>query len=420
MPRSSSAERPALLIAAVAGRALAQSARRAGLVPLVADFFADGDTQAAAHACRKLEGDIARGFEWKSLSRALEALAASSPSPILGLVYGSGFEDRPELLTRIAERWRVLGNDEATVERLKAPESFFAELDRLCIPHPATASKRPAKGERASAWLVKRKGGAGGGHIGVSGGARKRGDVYYQERVAGCSISALFVGDGSHARVLGFSEQWTAPSKRSKWRYGGAVRPARLAAAAGTAMIEAVERVTAAFGIKGLASADFMVEDKSALLLEINPRPGATLDIFDSPGMPLVDLHLDAVLKGKLPEARLTLDGAMASAIVFAPRRVSVPFTLTWPDWAADRPKLGELIDKNRPICTVWARAATRAAAKRLIAARTTKVLASLEVGSRGDEGEQIGQKGGRERNAPNGVAERQRQGRTAGQGARR
>ncbi len=133
---------------------------------------------------------------WRSLSRALEALAASSPSPILGLVYGSGFEDRPRLLTRIAARWALLGNDEATVERLKSPDRFFAELDRIGVAHPATASECPAKGERASAWLVKRKGGAGGSHIGVSGRAAKRGEVYYQERVEGRPVSALFVGDG--------------------------------------------------------------------------------------------------------------------------------------------------------------------------------------------------------------------------------
>ena len=175
MRKSTSLKSPALLIAAISGRAIAQSARRAGFVPLVADFFADLDTQDAAHACRKLDGDIARGIEWAALSRALEALAAESPSPILGLVYGSGFEDRPKVLTRIAKSWTLLGNDEATVARLKDPESFFGEFDRLGVAHPATASKRPAKGEGASAWLVKRKGGAGGSHIGVSGTARARG-----------------------------------------------------------------------------------------------------------------------------------------------------------------------------------------------------------------------------------------------------
>ena len=167
--------RPSLLIAAISGRAIAQSARRAGFVPLVADFFADVDTQQTAHACRKLDGDIARGMQWESLSRALEALAAASPSPLLGFVYGSGFEDRPELLTRIAKSWRLLGNDAATVERLKDPESFFAALDRLGIAHPLTVSETCQQEARSGAWLVKRKGGAGGSHIGVSATARGKG-----------------------------------------------------------------------------------------------------------------------------------------------------------------------------------------------------------------------------------------------------
>jgi len=414
--RNSSLKRPSLLIAAISGRAIAQSARRAGFVPLVADFFADLDTQDAAHACRKLDGDIARGINWPSLSRALEALAAESPSPILGLVYGSGFEDRPKLLTRIAKSWTLLGNDEATVARLKDPESFFGELDRLGVAHPATASKRPAKGEGASAWLVKRKGGAGGSHIGVSGTARARGKVYYQERVEGRAISALFVADGREARVLGFSEQWTAPSKRSPWRYGGAVSPARVAAAPEEAMVLAVERATSAFKIKGLASADFMVEGQSALLLEINPRPGATVDIFDSPAHPLIGLHLDAVMRAKFPRAALSLEGAMASAIVFAHKRVAVPLAMSWPVWVGDRPRPGEIIDKNRPICTVWARAGTKARAKSLVEARTKTVLACIESKCRGDYREQNGQKGGRERGLARRAAERQYQGRVGRQ----
>jgi uncharacterized protein len=369
---------------AISGRAIAQSARRAGLVPLVADFFADSDTQEAAHASRKLNGDIARGIEWESLSQALEALASANPSPILGLVYGSGFEDRPELLGRIAKRWTLLGNEQATVERIKDPESFFGELDRFDIAHPATASKCPARAERASAWLAKRKGGAGGSHIGFGATARARGEVYYQERVEGRSVSALFAANGREARVLGFSEQWTAPSKRSPWRYGGAVRPARVPAAAEAAMVLAVERAASVFAIKGLASADFMVNGQSALLLEINPRPGGTLEIFDSAAAPLLGLHLDAVMRAKLPRGAQRLAGAMASAIVFAPKWVVVPVAMTWPDWAADKPKPGEIIDKNRPICTVWARAATQARAKRLVEARTRKLLACIESGSRG------------------------------------
>ena len=50
-----------------------------------------------------------------------------------------------------------------------------------------------------------------------------------------------------------------------------------------------------AFKIRGLASADFLANEGEALLLEINPRPGATLDIFDCGATPLLRLHVNAV-----------------------------------------------------------------------------------------------------------------------------
>ena len=49
------ADGASLLIVAVSGRALAASARRAGFVPLVADFFADTDTRQIAHCYCKLD-----------------------------------------------------------------------------------------------------------------------------------------------------------------------------------------------------------------------------------------------------------------------------------------------------------------------------------------------------------------------------
>jgi uncharacterized protein len=401
------------LIAAVSGRALAASARRAGLTPLVADFFADADTQELA-PCRKLSGDIARGMTWKALAPVLDALAAAAPSPVLGLAYGSGFEDRPELLKLMAQRWSVLGNDAATVKRIKAPESFFAALDRLGVKHPLTTIDPPSRG---AGWLAKRIGGAGGSHIMPRRLNSSSRNVYYQECVEGRPVSALFVANGNGARVLGFSEQWAAPSTRSLWRYGGAVRPASVSAALARTMTSAVKRVAHAFNIKGLGSADFMVSGEGALLLEINPRPGATLDIFDSVRSPLLKLHLDAVIEGKLPRRSLKFSDAKASAIVYARSGIAVPPRMKWPDWVTDRPKSSEWIDKNRPICTVSARARTKGRAKRLAEERIVKVLSGFRNVSRGEEGEQERRD---RRSAPNGVAERQRQGRAARQSPHR
>ena len=136
----------------------------------------------------------------QTLLPALRALAALAPSPILGLVYGAGFEDRPELLTLIAKDWPLLGNDAATVARLKAPESFFAELDRLGIPHPATSSERPAKGCRLARQAQ---------------GGRRRQSYRAEPAETGCAVD-LLSGACRWTRGLGTLRcQW--PPRASAW-----------------------------------------------------------------------------------------------------------------------------------------------------------------------------------------------------------
>jgi predicted ATP-grasp superfamily ATP-dependent carboligase len=380
-----SADRSSILIAAISGRALAASARRAGLIPLVADFFADADTAQIAHAVVKLPGPIRQGFQWNDLSAAVEQLATEAPAPLLGCLCGSGFEDRPALLDRIAANWPLLGNDAATVARTKSAREFFLLLDELHIPSPRTSITRPQSEE---GWLMKREGGAGGSHI-VKLGERSPADtrsVYFQKLAEGVAISALFIANRREARVLGFSEQWTTPIPSAPHRYGGAARPADLPEVLQEAMIGHVTRVSATLGLKGVCSADFLLDKSSGIsqLLEINPRPGATLDIFDCGAEPLLKLHLDAVLEARLPPGPLALEGAMASAIVYAPERVEIANDIEWQDWVADRPKRGESIDKNRPICTVLARAATKAQTKELVAERMQQVLADLRPKNRG------------------------------------
>jgi uncharacterized protein len=383
LPRSSPADGASLLIVAVSGRALAASARRAGYVPLVADFFADADTRQIAHSCCKLDG-LKGGFQWKALAPTLEALVEAAPSPLLGVVYGAGFEDRPALLSKIAERWPLLGNGPSVVTRVKAPEVFFAELARLGIPHPRTVID-PC--EAGSDWLTKRQGGAGGSHIvashivtshvGAGTDRRRTGPLYFQEKVEGRAVAALFVSSGGCARVLGFSEQWAAPTARARWRYGGAARPAELSQDLELRLTDSVERVAQGFDLKGLGSVDFVVDGGEARLLEVNPRPGATLDIFDGGAEPLLRIHLKAVLENRLPTAPLNLPSASAAAIVYATDPVTVSETMVWPDWTADRPESGERIDKDRPICTVWARSRTKVGARRLVEKRISIILAA-------------------------------------------
>ena len=94
-------------------------------------------------------------------------------------------------------------------------------------------------------------------------------------------------------------------------------------------------------------SADFLVDQGTFHFLEINPRPGATLDIFEPADGSLFALHV-AACDGRLPDRVPAHDGAMAAAIVYADRDIRVP-ARDWPDWTADRPHAGTLVKAGEP-----------------------------------------------------------------------
>src|SRR5262245_35733489 len=96
------------LIVAASGRALAASARHGGFIPLVADFFGDQDTIALSHAHRRLPSGLQSGMQSGEVLEALAALALVAPP--IGIVCGTGFEDRPDLMATIGERWPLIGN----------------------------------------------------------------------------------------------------------------------------------------------------------------------------------------------------------------------------------------------------------------------------------------------------------------------
>jgi len=361
----------AILIAAISGRALAESARRGGYVPLVTDFFGDQDTLLRAEAYARLHGELALGIKEHALVRALEKLCERH-RPV-GIVCGTGFERRPQILRTIAERWRLFGNDASIVAKVKNPEIVFSLCADLAIPCPQWSWSTPSE---PVDWLAKRRGGAGGSHVRPSQHVHgARAEIYYQRKVPGNPVAALFLADGQCAIVLGFSEQWSSPTPHLPYRYGGAVRPANLAPSTAESLSSAVNRLAGGLSLVGLNSADFLVEDERIWFLEINPRPGATLDIFEPPDGSLFAMHI-AACSGMLPAAPHYPEGARASAIVYAESDIpSVP-ALDWPDWTADRPSAGSTIKAGQPLCTVYARGPAAATAKAIAEQRREIVLA--------------------------------------------
>jgi uncharacterized protein len=363
-----------VLIAAASGRALAASARRGGYSPLVADAFGDEDTLASASAHVHVYL-LNRPVDGETLMDALAGLARGRDPA--GIVCGTGFEDRADLLAQMARRWRLLGNAPEIVARLKDPLGFAALCRAAAIPHPETSLTTPSD---PSGWLIKRAGGAGGHHIQPAGDSHSAGeDAYYQRRVAGMPFSALTLADGRDAMVLGFSTQWSSPTPRRPFRYGGAVRPAPLAEDLRRAMTAAIERLVAAIPLVGLNSVDFLVDGDAFHLLEVNPRPGATFDLFEPDTGSLFALHVDAC-SGHLPVEAPAFDRSVAGVILYARREIAAMPPLDWPEWVADRPVAGSRVKAGGPLCSVFAAAASATLARALVEARSAELHAALDA----------------------------------------
>lgn len=363
------------LIVGLSGRALAASAAKAGYPVVVLDMFNDMDTRRHALASARAAGALSTGFKPRALLKSAERLA---PKPA-AVTYTSGFDLRTGLLSRLASGRRLLGNPAAVVRRVKDPVMFFGMLERLDAPYPQTRISPPAD---PRGWLVKRIGGAGGGHIRPAEGACPSRNSYYQRWIEGRPVSALFLADGRDARILGFSEQWSAPKPEGGgYRYGGAAFPAAIPPELQPIIARLLSQITAETGLVGANSADMLIDGRGFSLLEVNPRPGATIDAYDrSFDSSLFDLHMRAC-NGSLPMVRNMAACACATAIVYADREYLMPPTAFWPEWSADIPVQGLLIRHSEPICTVSAGGVGLADARDKAVARVDEILTELKHG---------------------------------------
>lgn len=357
------------LIVALSGRALASAAARAGRRVAVIDLFADEDTRLMAVEAIRVAGSPGAGFVAGAL------LEAARRFPDLPLVPGAGFEQATGLLARIARGRRLLGTPPEAVRAIKDPMRFARLLARLGVAHPETRLRPPAD---PRGWLTRLRGGAGGEHIrrGIHPGSGR----YFQRAVPGRPHAVAILGDGQRARAIAISAQWPDPARRRPFRYGGAVAPADLPQAVLRRLVDAAEAAGGACGLVGLGSADFLVDDEGRfVLLEINPRPGATLDVLDRPdARGIFALHV-AACAGRLPGKGLLQGPAMATAVVYAAANARVPPGMRWPALTADLEPTGSRLARGAPVCTVMAQGRTPARARAAVLRKALAVQARLD-----------------------------------------
>jgi predicted ATP-grasp superfamily ATP-dependent carboligase len=284
------------------------------------------------------------------------------------VVYGAGLENRPDLVARLAEGRELLGMPAELLDAVRDPWAVSAAARAAGARAPRTTAEPPD----GSGWLRKPRRGGGGRGVRRWAGGRLRPTEILQRRVDGLPCSAVAVGDGRGAVVLGLTEQLLRPRS---YAWAGNATPPRLPAAelsvVGEQLGAVCDEVVARFGVRGAFGVDAVWDGRHAWVLEVNPRPTASLELF-GPGS--FALHVRGG-RGLTPAGPLPSVCARVKLVLFADRDIRAPELEWWPaGLVRDIPRPGEAIARGQPVCTLVSQTAEPEA----LAARAAALLAEL------------------------------------------
>ena len=341
--------RPPLLVVATSARAIAAAASTR-FMPLTIDLFADRDTRAcAARAIRVTPGED-YSLPYAPVLAAVQAMARACASR-LPAVFGSGFEAAPELLWAIGRHVDLLGCDAGVLRRLgdmPALAARFAGDTALCMP--ATTRDAPALPD---AWLVKHDACCGGLHVRAARAADSAtAGRYFQQRIEGPVWSALFVAAGGRCVACGAARHLrSSPAPRAPYAWQGALNAGDVPLAA-AALERCGQRLAQALGLRGVFGIDFVPRDGIPVVLDINPRLTASLDVYPDRGA-LVAAHVAACAESTLLYSRSAARPARGAAVLYACRSGKIPEAFEWPGGVADVPHPGSAIAAGEPLVSV-------------------------------------------------------------------
>jgi predicted ATP-grasp superfamily ATP-dependent carboligase len=265
-------------------------------------------------------------------------------------VYGAGFENRPDLVRRLAEGHELLGTPPELLADVRDPWAVGAAARAA----GARAPKLLAAGQSdGGAWLRKPRHGGGGRGIRRWQGGSLRPTEVLQRRIDGLSCSGVAIGDGRSAVMLGLTEQL---HRSPGFQWMGNLTPPRLPEEEANELEGRMRavciEVAARFGVRGAFGVDAIWDGRHAWVLEVNPRPPASLELF-GPGC--FEAHVRGARGLRVPaDASAAPPLVKAKLVLFADRDLRAPDPGWWPAGLVhDVPHAGEEIKRGAPVCTL-------------------------------------------------------------------
>jgi len=406
-----------LVILGASVRALAESAARAGWDVYAADLFCDLDLQAVATAAVPVANgisDAATGYPW-----SLIAAAAGFP-PSAAWCYTGAVENHPDLIDTVTRVRPLAGNPSDVIRPLRDPVQLAAAARAAGLSFPETVSS-PGGVPLDGTWLVKPLAGAGG--RGIRRWTRAVADDHamqhatvenqlhiWQRYTPGTPLSASFCFTQGATRLLGVSRQLIGEPwcHAGPFAWCGAVT---MHTAGGQSpdddrlvapLARLGEVLAARFRPVGLVGVDLVVDaDGRITVIEVNPRPTASMELFERSGAgSIAGSHLaacgiarpsDSAIGQPLPLPAST----WAKAVLFASqptpvspslidclKRETSPWTQADSGWPAlaDIPRPGQTIAAGAPVVTIFAAASSTDDALASLRSRVARIDALLSA----------------------------------------
>lgn len=351
-----------VLIVGASARAAAHSAIRAGLRPAAIDLFADRDLAAVAPCLAVDPGGYPDNL-----------VEAARRMPHAPWMFTGGIENHPDLVDQLRGSRPLWGCGPASLRTSRDPSRWAEVLHDAGLPAPMVRLD-PTGLPRDGSWLQKPLHSSGG--VGIAPWNAPMAPEaslvaqYYQEYVDGSAASAVFIGDGRGATLLGVTRQFLGKPEAA-FAYAGGVTPPDWPDLPGLRrrIASAGEAVASAFELVGLFGLDMIVAGDAPWVVEVNHRYTASVELIElSLELSWLNAHRAACVRRVRPDPPGPARRFVAKRVVWAERDAVCPYgdagsegprpAFEVPE-AADLPEPGTRFRRGDPVVTVFSEGST-------------------------------------------------------------
>ncbi len=265
--------------AALSGRGVVCSSQRFGCKLGVMDVFGDKDCLISATFWRHIGTRFPEpiGIDSKNF---LNSLSVFKINGFKGLVIGSGFEGKYNLLRKANEILPLYTNSLSVFNCLENPKLFFETLKLLKVPFPQVNLSADSLENLGSDWILKDLGSSGGRGNKKLFGRKSKSSEYFQKQLLGTAVSLSFLADGQHIIPLGYSKPITTKQSNLPFVFCGLDGPIELNDSIDQEALRISKLIVQKFKLRGFNGIDFLVSDKAVHFLDLNPRITASFEIL--------------------------------------------------------------------------------------------------------------------------------------------